>query len=134
VIRMRKFDETFTDDSRYIALILRSDTQAPVMKVLENGQQLETRYAKYYRNAIQQKILDDYSYEQYWSAIDTELQNKKVIYFSPDGVYNQRNLNTLRRPHTQSESDYIVKRYDITGLGNSKDLIALRKRKAVPPT
>src|SRR5690606_3255312 len=30
VIRMRKFDETFTDDSRYIALILRSDTQAPV--------------------------------------------------------------------------------------------------------
>ena len=64
------------------------------MKILDNGEQLETRYAKFYRNAIQGKVQDDYSYDQYWARIEPELLNKKVIYFSPDGVYNQLNLNT----------------------------------------
>lgn len=130
IIRVRKFDQLFTDDSRYIALILRKGMATPEMKVLENGLQLETRYAKYYRNSIQQKVQDDYSYDQYWAAIDPALQNKKVIYFSPDGVYNQINLNTFRRPG----GDYLVNRYDITILGNSKDLLALRKRKTTTPS
>ncbi|HEX8038671.1 MAG TPA: CHAT domain-containing protein, partial [Chryseosolibacter sp.] len=55
------------------------------------------------------------------------LQNKKVIYFSPDGVFNQINLNTLRKPG----GNYFINRYDLTILGNSKDLIALKSKKAV---
>lgn len=129
IIRLRKFDQVFTHDARYIALILKKGQQIPLMKVLENGQHLETRYAKFYRNAIQQKIEDGYSYDQYWSAIETELQNKKVIYFSPDGVYNQINLNTLKKPG----ADFVINRYDLTILGNSKDLIALKNRKTVAP-
>lgn len=129
IIRVRKFDQTLTNESRYVALFLRKGLPAPAMKVLENGEQLETRYAKFYRNAIQQKIQDDYSYTQYWSAFETELQNKKVIYFSPDGVYNQINLNTLKKPG----GDFLINRFDITILGNSKDLIALKGKKAVVP-
>ena len=82
IIRVRKFDQAFTDESKYVALFLKKGMQLPAMKVLQNGQQLETRYAKFYRNAIQQKVQDDYSYDQYWSVFDSELQNKKVIYFS----------------------------------------------------
>lgn len=127
VIRVKQFDQVFTDDSRYIFLILRKGMAAPQIKVLDNGHQLETRYAKYYRNVVQQKIQDEYSYDQYWAAIEPALQNKKVIYFSPDGVYNQININTFRKP----EGEYLVNRYDITILGNSKDLLALKQRKAV---
>ncbi len=127
IIRVRNFDQVFTGDSRYLALILRKGAPMPSMKVLDNGQQLETRYAKYYRNAIQQKVQDDYSYDQYWSRIEPELTGKKVIYLSPDGVYNQINLNTLKKPG----ADYFITRYDLTILGNSKDLIALKNRKAV---
>ena len=126
IIRVRTFDQSFTGDSKYVALILKKGTDAPVMTVLQNGQQLETRYAKFYRNAIQQKLADDYSYDQYWAPIETGLQNKKVIYFSPDGVFNQINLNTLRKPG----GNYFINRYDLTILGNSKDLIALKSKKA----
>ncbi len=127
IIRVKKFDQGFTDDSKYVALILKKGVEAPLVKVFQNGQQLETRYAKFYRNAIQQKIADDYSYDQYWGPIDAELQNKKVVYFSPDGVFNQINLNTLKKPG----GNYVINRYDLTILGNSKDLIALRNKKAV---
>jgi CHAT domain-containing protein/Tfp pilus assembly protein PilF len=125
MIRVKKFDQTLTDQSRYVVLILKKGTDKPVMKVLENGQQLETRYAKFYRNAIQQRVGDDYSYQQYWAPIESELSNKKTIYFSPDGVFNQLNLNTLKK----AGGDYIINRYDLTILGNSKDLIALKNKK-----
>ena len=129
IIRVRKFDQVFTNESKYVALILKKGIESPSMKILENGQQLETRYAKFYRNATQQKVQDDYSYEQYWARIEAELQNKKIIYFSPDGVFNQINLNTLKKPG----ADYIINRYDLTILGNSKDLIALKNRKTSTP-
>ncbi len=131
VIRLRGFDQSFTNEAKYVAVILRKDSPNPILKILDNGQQLESRYAKYYRNAIQQRIADDYSYDQYWAAIEPALQGKKTIYFSPDGVFNQINLNTVRRPNT---NDYLISRYDITILGNSKDLLALKKKKLSTPT
>ncbi len=131
IIRLRKFNHSFTGEARYVALILRKGSTTPALKILDNGQQLETRYAKYYRNAVQQRIADDYSYDQYWATIEPELEGKRTIYFSPDGVFNQLNLNTLRRPNT---NDYLISRYDITILGNSKDLVTLKKKKAAAPT
>jgi CHAT domain-containing protein len=129
MIRVKKFDQAFTDDAQYIALVLEKGVDIPKMKVLKNGQQLETRYAKFYRNAIQQKIADDYSYEQYWAAIEQEVQSKKAIYFSPDGVYNQINLNTLRK----KGGNYFINTHDLTVLGNSKDLIRLKAKKPANP-
>lgn len=125
IIRVRNYEQQFTSDSRYVALILKKGVASPALKVLDNGQQLETRYAKYYRNAIQLKMQDEYSYDQYWAPIEAELGNKKAIYVSPDGVFNQLNLNTLKRP----QGDFVINRYDLTILGNSKDLLALKSRK-----
>ncbi|HET9053715.1 MAG TPA: CHAT domain-containing protein, partial [Cyclobacteriaceae bacterium] len=90
---------------------------------------LEKKYAKFYRNAVQQRVTDDYSYEQYWSKIEKEVTGKKLLYISPDGVYNQMNLNTLKRP----AEDYVINRYDLVIIGNSKDLIALKARKTTVP-
>ncbi|MFZ6013185.1 MAG: CHAT domain-containing protein [Bacteroidota bacterium] len=129
IIRLRKYDQRFTEDSKYVALILVKGAEIPKIAVLENGQQLDTRFSKFYRNAIQQRMVDDHSYEQYWSRIEPEIEGKKVIYISPDGVYNQLNLNTLKKPN----ADYMINRYDLVVLGNSKDLIALKKKKAAAP-
>lgn len=126
IIRVMHFNQSFTDDVKYAALILTKKTEVPKLVVLSNGQQLETRYAKFYKNAIQQKIEDEYSYDQYWAPLEPELVGKKLIYISPDGVYNQINLNTLRR----SGGDYFINRFDLVILGNSKDLIDIKKRKA----
>jgi CHAT domain-containing protein len=125
IIRVRTFDKDFTDESRYLALVLTKGSAQPTMVVLENGNQLETRYAKFYKNAIQQKIPDEYSYAQYWSRLESHLVGKKTIYISPDGVYNQINVNTLKK----TEGDYILNQFDVIIIGNSKDLIALKGKK-----
>jgi CHAT domain-containing protein len=129
IIRVRGFDKDFTNDSRYVALILKKGSEMPKLVVMENGADLEKKYAKFYRNAIQQKVTDDYSYEQYWSKIEKEITGKKLIYISPDGVYNQMNLNTLKRP----DEDFVINRYDLVIIGNSKDLVALKAKKTAVP-
>ncbi len=125
IIRMQKYDQDFTKDSNYVALILTKESEIPKLIVLDNGLQLETRYSKFYRNAVQQKITDEYSYNEYWARVEPELKGKKMIYISPDGVYNQINVNTLKKPG----ADYVINRYDLVILGNSKDLIALKTKK-----
>lgn len=125
VIHVKKFDQSFTQDSKYAALILTKANEGPKLVTLENGQQLDTRYSKFYSNAIQQRITDEYSYDQYWAPIEAELKGKKLIYISPDGAYNQLNLNTLKKP----DGDYVINRYDLVIIGNSKDLIALKAKK-----
>ena len=125
IIHVKKYDQNFTKDSKYAALILTKTTEVPKLVLLENGQQLDTRYSKFYRNAIQQRVADEYSYDQYWSPIEPELAGKKMIYISPDGTYNQLNLNTLKKP----DADYVINRYDIVIIGNSKDLIDLKAKK-----
>lgn len=129
IVRVRKFDQDFTNDSRYVALVLKKGLEMPRLVVLENGNQLETRYAKFYRNSIQGKVEDEYSYDQYWSKIEPEVSTRKVIYLSPDGVYNQLNLNTLKKP----DGNYVLNRYDLVIIGNSRDLIALKTKKTAPP-
>jgi CHAT domain-containing protein/Flp pilus assembly protein TadD len=129
IVRVRKFEQDFTADSRYVALVLKKGLEMPRLVLLENGTQLETRYAKFYRNAVQQRIQDDHSYEQYWSRIEPHLLGKKMIYISPDGVYNQLNLNTLKKP----DGDFVLNRFDLVIIGNAKDLIALKAKKPVAP-
>src|SRR5688572_6918963 len=85
IVRIQSYGQKFTPESKYVALILTKGIELPKLVVLDNGQQLDTRYSKYYRNTIQQKIADEYSYDQYWAKIDVELQSKKSIFISPDG-------------------------------------------------
>jgi CHAT domain-containing protein len=129
IIRLSKFEQNFTADSKYLALVLTKNSERPKLVVLDNGQQLENRYSKYYKNVVQNQLPDEYSFDQYWAKIDAEVQGKKILYISPDGVYNQLNLNTLKK----TGGDYLLNRFDITILGNSKDLIALKAKKTVVP-
>jgi len=127
LIRVRTFEKDFTDQSRYIALVAAKGISQPRMVLLENGNELETRYAKFYKNAVQQRIADTHSYTQYWEKIEPALAGKKVVYLSPDGVYNQININTLKK----TDGDYILNRYDVVVIGNSKDLLALKQKKNI---
>lgn len=126
IVRVTTFDKDFTKDSRYAALVLKKGSTQPELLVLNNGSQMESRYGKYYRNAIQQRIADDYSYDQFWAPVEPAIRGKKTLYLSLDGIYNQINLNTLKK---KDGTDYIVKLHDIIILGNSRDLLALKAKK-----
>lgn len=129
IIRITQFDQKFTAEAKYAALILTKESELPKLVLLDNGQQLETRYAKFYRNAIQQRIPDEHSYQQYWARIAPAVEGKKVIYVSPDGVFNQINLNTLKN----GEAGYAINIYEFITLGNSRDLFVLKGRKKITP-
>lgn len=125
LIRIRSFDKDFTSDSKYAALVLTKNAAQLRLIVLDNGNQLEARFAKFYRNAIQQKIADQYSYDQFWGRIEPALAGKKTIYISPDGVYNQININTLKK----TGGDFVINKFDVAIIGNSKDLIEIKNSK-----
>jgi CHAT domain-containing protein/Tfp pilus assembly protein PilF len=78
----------------YLALILSPGGIDKV--VLANGDELDGKYFKLYRNLMRLKKADTYSYNQYWQAIDNNLSDAKKVYLSPDGVYNQINVNSLQ--------------------------------------
>lgn len=122
IIRIRKFDQDLTADSRYVVLAIAKADKQPRLVILENGQQLETRFAKFYRNAIQQKTADAISYENYFQPIEPLVSGKKTLYVSPDGVYNQINLATLRKP----SGVFLINQFDWVMVGNSKDLLTLK--------
>ncbi len=125
VVRVRKFDKDLTTEPRYAMLVLTKGATAPKVVTMDNGKELETKFAKFYKNAILQKIPDEVSYIQFWSKLDPVLTGKKTIYFSPDGVYSQLNINTIRKP----TGDYIVNHYDVVVFGNAKDLITSKVKK-----
>lgn len=115
-------------DTVYVALVItRQSRQAPQMIILKNGQQLESRYIRYYQNTMKFKRQDRYSYAQFWARLMPALRkvkNLRKIYFSPDGVYHQISLSTLRNPKTKR---YLLEDYQLQVLGTPRDLIEYRQ-------
>lgn len=126
IIRFRDFTPdsagVYTDEVYYAALIVTSETEdAPDLVLMRNGKMMETRYLSNYRNAIKYKIDEDYSYKLYWKPIANKLEGIKKVYFSPDGVFNQISIYTLRNPST---GNFTLDEMQIQVLTNTKDLIA----------
>ncbi|WP_436514339.1 CHAT domain-containing protein [Ekhidna sp. To15] len=125
VVRYRDFSTdslgVFTDEVHYAALIVKADTEDyPEMVIMRNGAQMENKYLANYRNAIKYKIAENYSYRLFWRPIANRLGDIKKIYFSPDGVYNQVSIYTLRNPQTK---EYLINEIDLSIMTNTKDLV-----------
>ncbi|MBW8048804.1 MAG: tetratricopeptide repeat protein [Cytophagales bacterium] len=144
IIRFRKYgrmndsivvveNDGFTDTVYYIALIITKETKDhPELVVLENGNELEKKYLFNYRNSIKFKMSDKISYRQYWYKIAQTLSQSAInkVWFSPDGVYNLINLNTLQIP---DNGKYLLENTDIRIVTNTKDIITVEARPLQSP-
>lgn len=128
MVRYRYFNHSFTDSVIYAAIYVKNDFKRAKAIVLNDGLKLETRNFKYYRNAIQGKIHDDISYDAFWAPIQKGIGQASTIYLSPDGVYNQINLEAIPTP----DGKYILDNANIVLVSNTKD-IYLRKIKPRSP-
>ncbi|OSZ80388.1 hypothetical protein CAP36_03805 [Chitinophagaceae bacterium IBVUCB2] len=124
IIRLRNFDQVFTDDCRYLVLIASKNNAEPKMAIINNGVDLEGKHSKTYRLSMKNKINDEQSYNHFWAPIEAEVKEKKKIYVSLDGVYNQVNLYTLKK----AGGDFLLNQYDIVLLGNSRDIVGKEKQ------
>ncbi len=122
IVRFRYFNKKATDSVLYAALILTAETKtAPKLVILPNGNELEDRYVKAYKSAIQFKLKDERSYGQFWRAIDQELKGVKQLYLSLDGVFNQINIGTLLKP----DGTYVRDAYSMRLLSSTRDLLLI---------
>jgi CHAT domain-containing protein/tetratricopeptide (TPR) repeat protein len=130
IIRFRKYDLMwnkknsvnigFTDSIYYAALITTTETRNnPDLVLLKNGQQMETRLFNYYRNTTKFDVDDTISIKTYWAPIGNKIKNKKKIHFTPDGIYRQVNLNTIR----DRQGKYNIEKYEIRSSLNPVGLI-----------
>ena len=119
IIRLQYYDQTFTDSSRYLVMVSDKKNQQPKLKLLPNGPAMENDLSKSYQAAIKTKQVDAQSYQYYWAPIENELKNKKTVYVSLDGVYNQININTLNEPG----KGFLINKYEIVLLSNPGDML-----------
>lgn len=126
IIRFRDFTPdsagVFTDEVYYAALIVTPETvDYPEMMLMRNGKLMESKYLSNYRNAIKYRVDEDYSYTLFWRPIANKLRGIKKVYFSPDGVFNQISIYTLRNPAT---GRFTLDEMEIQLVTNTKDLVA----------
>jgi CHAT domain-containing protein len=124
MVRYRYFNHTLTDSVIYACLYLKPEFTKPKAIILKDGKKMESRYSKFYRNAITGKIPDNVSYGVYWQPIIDEIGQVATIYLSADGIYNQINLEAIPTP----DGRYVIDNSNIVLVSNSKD-IYLRKAK-----
>jgi CHAT domain-containing protein len=120
MVRFRVFEKEFTDSIKYALLYVTGEKRSkPKMILLDNGDELESKYLNYYRNSIKYQIRDSKSYDAFWKPIIDEIGTVATIYVSPDGVYNQINLEAIPTPEPNK---YVIDNSNIILVSNTKDL------------
>jgi CHAT domain-containing protein len=99
--------------------VITKDNNRPGILTFNEGNDLEGKFAKNYRLSMKNKVTDEQSYGHYWLPLEPLLKNKKKIYFSPDGVYNQLNIYTLKKPG----GDYLLNQLDVVLISNPRELV-----------
>jgi CHAT domain-containing protein/tetratricopeptide (TPR) repeat protein len=126
IIRFRSFDiqrDRWTDSIHYVGLVITAQAQPyPHLVYLSDGKNLERQYLKTYQYAIKEKQTDLDSYTHYWQPLKPYLTNIQKIFISPDGVYNQININSLQNPET---GNYLLDEVDICRLANMKEMLEI---------
>lgn len=134
IVRFGRYDPDsvkVSNEVYYAFLILTSETkEGPRLALQANGLLLEDRFLSYYRNGIQFKIDDEYSYGNYWEIINNELIKLKVntLYLSTDGAYSQINVQSIKNPVT---GKYLLEELKVELLTSTRDLVQVKARK--PP-
>lgn len=119
MVRFRVFDKNFTDSIVYAMIYVTGHRRSkPEVIMLQNGKDLESKYLKFYRNSIKYKVADRYSYENYWKPMVDELADYTKLYISPDGVFNQINLEAIPTP----DGRYVLDNSNIVLVSNTKDI------------
>ncbi len=125
IIRLGYFDQVLLDSCRYIAMVVAKGASKPELVNMPDGLTMEGKYAKTYKLMMKNRAADEQSYGYFWAPIEEKVKGKKRIYVSPDGVFNQVSLYTLKKPG----GDYLLNQYDILLLGNPKDIVSLSSKK-----
>jgi hypothetical protein len=125
-----KFDfekHTWIDSSYYIAYVLTSDTkEAPLLIKLGDGKQMEDKVFPYLMGQITESrssSMDAAVYEYLWKPLESVLEGKKHIYFSPGGIYHNLILETI---YNSGTGKYLYEEIDIHLVNSGRSFVDQR--------
>lgn len=126
----------FNNEIKYAFLVITTESENhPDLLIVENGNNMEGKALNFYRNSVKFQQKDPFSYKTYFEILGDYLQKNKIqkIYFSPEGVYNQLNLNGMLNPFS---SKYLIDELVIELLSTTKELAepGIDKRIGLAPT
>ncbi|HPG10285.1 MAG TPA: CHAT domain-containing protein [Chitinophagaceae bacterium] len=119
MICIRRYEETFSDSTIYLSLIVTREKNKPEYVLLKNGFELENTLFKNWRKSVIARVNDERTYNYYWKDVDAKLKGKSKVYFSPDGIYNQMNLYSFKKPG----GDYLIHNFQVSLISNPKYLL-----------
>ncbi|MDH5608373.1 MAG: CHAT domain-containing protein, partial [Cyclobacteriaceae bacterium] len=119
IIRIRK--NLKNDSILYAALLLENQPESiPNLILFSNGDELEDKGFRTYKNSILYKIKDKKTFGLFWAPIDQALSSSvRTVYLSADGIFNKVNISTLLDPQS---NEYLISKYDIRLLSNTREL------------
>jgi len=130
IVRIEALDpakpEVSTNEVSYMMLVNKRGADLKCF-VIDNAKELETRSARFYRNAILSRSEDNLSYDKLWLPFHSHLNEPKRVYLSPDGVFSQINLNTIFNPTTKK---FLIDELELVYLTNTSDLLIDRNTNA----
>src|SRR5690606_7502478 len=87
----------YSDTAYYAAYIIRKESEYPDVVYLPSpANDLDDRFYKQYKNSINLKTEDRFSYDRYWKPIAEKLAGITRLRFSPDGIFHLVNIGTLK--------------------------------------
>lgn len=113
------FENSFTSNKKYAFLIADPNATHPTLALVENGNELDGKYAKGYRNMVRLKVDNPILYEKYWQAVDKKLGGVKNVHLSLDGVYFQVNISALQK----SDKTYVADGMNFHLYSSTRDLL-----------
>jgi len=113
----------------YAALILKAGESMPRLIALPNSEKMDSIGFPYYRRCIVKRLEDRNSYNLFWKEIGKALGPEvETVYFSPEGIYNFINLQTLQNPQT---GRFLYQERTIRRITSSRDLVQTEKKKMI---
>jgi len=130
IIRTAYYGEESPIPIKYIALIVTAETiEAPQMVLLEEGRKMENEWSDDFYHNLFSKKEDKQSYGYFWSEIAKEIGSIEKLYVSRSGIYHVLNISTFKNP---SSNNYILDEKRIVLVGNTKDILELKKQGEIP--
>jgi CHAT domain-containing protein len=111
----------------YIIIKAKGD---PTYVAIDRKIEWESEVLSLYRNSIDKKKDEPDLYRRLWKQVDEKLAGITSVYISPDGIYNQVNLNTL---FNETSKKYLLEEKDLHLLTSLRDLKELKSAKPVKP-
>lgn len=125
VIRIREFESigqgslySFTNFSKYLAVIFKPGESGPSFKVLGSDATSDSHYLKLYNDYLSEGNDASSVYERLWKPIHDEVSGVEFVRYGADGAYRAFNPNTFQT----ATGKYVIDDYLVTVLSSPKDL------------